>query len=281
MKFVSFRHEHKDGFGLLTEQGVVDIGRRLNLSNMGEALLQHGWDGLRNEAARHSADFSQDQIQAYRPVVADAGKIFCVGLNYDEHVRETNRQRTERPTIFLRLAGSQIGHEQPMLIPRESPRLDYEGEIAVVVGRGGRRIPEHKALEHLAGYACYNDGSVRDWQTHTSQWTPGKNFFATGAFGPWLVDADEVGQAEKLQIETRLNGEVMQSADTSMLIFSIPELVAYVSTFIDLVPGDVIVTGTPGGVGAKRQPPVFMKHGDVVEVSVSKLGVLRNSVEAE
>lgn len=281
MKFISFVHEGKDGFGALTEQGVIDIGRRLNLGELGEALRRHGLDGLRNEAARHAADFPLEHIQAYRPVVADPGKIFCAGLNYDEHVRETNRERTDRPTLFLRLAGSQIGHQQPMLVPRESARLDYEGEIAVVVGRGGRRIPEHEALEHLAGYACYNDGSVRDWQTHTSQWTPGKNFASTGAFGPWLVDADEVGSAEVLHIETRLNGKVMQRADTGMLIFSIPELVAYASTFIDLEPGDVIVTGTPGGVGAKRQPPVFMKDGDVVEVSVSKLGVLRNPVKAE
>ena len=207
--------------------------------------------------------------------------MLCAGLNYDEHVRETRRERTERPTIFMRYAESQLGHEQPILLPPESERLDYEGEIAVVIGRAGRRISEEDAFSHIAGFACYNDGSIRDWQTHTSQWGPGKNFQATGAFGPTLVSADEIGENEALTLETRLNGQVVQHATTDMLIFSIPTLIAYCSTFTRLQPGDVIVTGTPGGVGAKRNPPLFMKDGDVVEVEVSKLGILRNPIRAE
>ena len=167
---------------------------------------------------------------------------------------------------------------QPIRCPRESAHLDYEGEIAIVIGKPGRRIAESEAWAHVAGYACYNDGSVRDWQRHTSQFTPGKNYVATGAFGPWLVSAGEIPAGERLTLTTRLNGEVMQQAATDMMIFPIPRLVAYCSTFLPLATGDVIVTGTPGGVGARRTPPVYMKPGDVVEVEVSRVGVLRNTI---
>ncbi|EEA01017.1 5-carboxymethyl-2-hydroxymuconate Delta-isomerase [Burkholderia sp. H160] len=281
MKLVSFSHNGNNSFGAVINEGVVDIGARLKLTDLGAALRQVGIDHVKDVGAKANADFALSEIGAYRPVVADPNKIFCAGLNYDEHVKETNRQRTERPTIFMRFAESQIGHEQAILLPPESDRLDYEAEIAVVIGKSGRRISEEKAHEHIAGFACYNDGSVRDWQLHTGQWGPGKNFEATGAFGPVLVTSDEIGENEVLTLESRLNGQVMQHATTDMLIFSIPALIAYCSTFITLTPGDVIVTGTPGGVGAKRNPPVFMKHGDVVEVEVSKLGVLRNPIRAE
>ncbi|VVE76117.1 5-carboxymethyl-2-hydroxymuconate isomerase [Pandoraea captiosa] len=281
MKFVSFTRQGKAGFGVVRNEGVVDLGARLNLVDLGAALRAHGVDVLKDLAQKHDADFALSSIDAYRPVVADPDKVLCAGLNYDEHVRETKRERTERPTIFMRYAESQLGHEQPILLPPESSRLDYEGEIAVVIGRAGRRISEEDAFSYIAGFACYNDGSIRDWQTHTSQWGPGKNFQATGAFGPVLVSADEIGENEVLTLETRLNGQVVQHATTDMLIFSIPTLIAYCSTFTQLQPGDVIVTGTPGGVGAKRNPPLFMKDGDVVEVEVSKLGILRNPIRAE
>ena len=156
--------------------------------------------------------------------------------------------------------------------------LDYEGEIAIVIGKPGRRIAEAAAWSHIAGYACYNDGSVRDWQWHTHQFTPGKNFVATGAFGPWMVSADQISPGEELTLTTRLNGQVMQQTTTANMIFPIPRLIAYCSTFLPLAPGDVIVTGTPGGVGAKRTPPVFMKEGDVVEVEVPRIGCLRNTI---
>lgn len=281
MKFVSFTRQGKAGFGVVRNEGVVDLGARLGLVDLGAALRAHGIDTLKDLAQKHDADFALASIDAYRPAVADPDKVLCAGLNYDEHVRETRRERTERPTIFMRYAESQLGHEQPILLPPESERLDYEGEIAVVIGRAGRRISEEDAFSHIAGFACYNDGSIRDWQTHTSQWGPGKNFQATGAFGPTLVSADEIGENEVLTLETRLNGQVVQHATTDMLIFSIPTLIAYCSTFTRLQPGDVIVTGTPGGVGAKRNPPLFMKDGDVVEVEVSKLGILRNPIRAE
>lgn len=281
MKFISFVRNGKPGVGAVVGESVIDLGSRIGHSNLGSALRTLGLDALKDKAASASADFAINEIEAFRPVVADPGLIACAGLNYAAHVAETRREVTERPTIFLRVSESQLGHEQEMKIPPESAKLDYEGEIAVVIGKGGRRIAEGKAYEHIAGYSCYNDGSVRDWQLHTSQWIPGKNFQGTGAFGPWLVTTDEIRESDVLTLETRLNGEVMQHADTDLLLFPIATLISYVSTFVTLNPGDVIVTGTPGGVGAKRQPPVFMKAGDIVEVEVSKVGVLRNRVAAE
>jgi 2-keto-4-pentenoate hydratase/2-oxohepta-3-ene-1,7-dioic acid hydratase in catechol pathway len=181
--------------------------------------------------------------------------------------------------FFLRFADSQVGHDQPIERPPESERLDFEGEIAVVIGKPGRRIAEADVWQHIAGYACYNDASVRDWQLHTSQWCPGKNFYRTGAFGPWLVTADEIPADTTLTLVTRLNGAEVQRATTDMLLHPIPRLIAYASTVAPLRAGDVIVTGTPGGVGAKRKPPLWMKHGDVVEVEVDRIGVLRNVVQ--
>jgi 2-keto-4-pentenoate hydratase/2-oxohepta-3-ene-1,7-dioic acid hydratase in catechol pathway len=215
------------------------------------------------------------------PVIPNPNKIICVGLNYAEHVRETGREVTESPALFVRLSDSQVAHGQAIVRPPESVRLDYEGEIAIVIGQGGRRIKEADAWQHIAGYACYNDGSVRDWQVATSQWTPGKNFYHTGAFGPWMVTADDIAPNQKMTLVTRLNGQEMQRATTDMMIHSIPRQIAYISTFLPLLPGDVIVTGTPGGVGNKRVPPVYMKAGDTVEIEVDAIGILRNSVRDE
>jgi 2-keto-4-pentenoate hydratase/2-oxohepta-3-ene-1,7-dioic acid hydratase in catechol pathway len=212
------------------------------------------------------------------PVIPDPGKIVCVGLNYEEHRQETGRDKTEQPALFLRLAESQVGHRQPILRPRESKNLDYEAEIAVIIGRAGRRISQKDSWDHIAGYSCYNDGSVRDWQRHTIQWTAGKNFARTGGFGPWMVSADEIPAGALLTLSCRLNGERMQHATTEQMIFKIPKLIEYISTFTTLVPGDVIVTGTPGGVGARRNPPVWMKPGDTVEIEIDKVGVLVNSI---
>jgi len=214
----------------------------------------------------------------YLPVITNPDKILCVGINYKAHQEETGRDPTSHPTIFVRFAGAQIGHEQPMIRPVESDRLDFEGEIALVIGRRARRVAKANALDYVAGFSCYNDGSVRDFQRHTTQFTPGKNFAGTGGFGPWLMTPDECGDLGAMELTTRLNGEVMQNATASLLIFGFAEIIAYCSTFIELVPGDVIVTGTPGGVGVARNPPVFMKAGDVIEVEVKPIGVLRNRV---
>jgi len=215
----------------------------------------------------------------YLPVIPDARKIICVGLNYKDHRAETKNTATENPTLFLRMQASQIGHNQPMIKPKESQKLDWEGELAVIIGRGGRRIAREKAMGHIAGYACYHDGSVRDFQRHTTQFTPGKNFAGTGGFGPWMVTKDEVGDITKQTLTTRVNGVVKQQAGIDLLIFDIPTLIAYISTFVPLEGGDVIVTGTPGGVGAARTPPEFMKPGDVAEIEITGVGTLRNVVK--
>ncbi|WP_311970353.1 fumarylacetoacetate hydrolase family protein [Pseudomonas baltica] len=217
----------------------------------------------------------------YLPVIPNPDKIFCIGINYASHIAETGRPLPEKPVVFMRYANSQVAAGQPIIRPLESEQLDYEGELAVVIGRAGRRIAASEALNHVAGYACYNDGSVRDFQRHSSQFGPGKNFPSTGGFGPWMVSTDEIADPAALTLQTRLNGQVMQEAPISDLVFDVQALIAYCSTFTELVPGDVIVTGTTGGVGLFRDPPVFMKDGDVVEVEISGIGTLVNPVRAE
>lgn len=279
MKLVSFSRNGQQSYGAVTEKGVVDLGAVLGSRYIDlKALLTA--DALTEAAAvvaQGEAGFGLADVDLL-PVIPNPGKIWCCGLNYGEHVRETNREITEQPTFFLRVADSQVGHGQDMLRPRESIQFDYEAEIAVVIGRPGRRIAEADAGRHVAGYACYNDGSVRDWQRHTQQWAPGKNFWRTGGFGPWMVTSDEIPFGTLMTLTTRLNGEELQRATTDMMIHSIARQIAYVSTIAPLEPGDVIVTGTPGGVGARRTPPVWMKAGDVVEIEVDRIGVLRNPV---
>jgi 2-keto-4-pentenoate hydratase/2-oxohepta-3-ene-1,7-dioic acid hydratase in catechol pathway len=212
------------------------------------------------------------------PPVTDPPRIWCVGVNYHEHRIETGRDPTEQPTIFTRTPQSQVGQGVAMAVPAVSERMDYEAEIAIVIGKPGRAIAEADALDHVAGYSCYNDVSIRDWQRHTSQWIPGKNFEGLGAFGPWLVTPDEMPAPEDMRVIARLNGQVVQDAVAADMIFSIPEIVAYLSIFTTLLPGDVIATGTPGGVGAKRTPPLWMKAGDTVEIEVTGVGVLTNPI---
>ena len=219
----------------------------------------------------------------FLPVIPQAEKIVCSVRNYMDHHQEAlaaglNRELSEYPPIFLRVWRSQVAHEQPIVRPRASETLDWEGELAVVIGRGGRDIAPEDAWDHVAGYSCYNDGSVREFQFHAKQIAAGKNFEATGGFGPWLVTADEIRPGQVLKLETRLNGETVQSGDTGQMIFDVPQLIAYASTIFTLSPGDVIVTGTPAGVGFSRKPPRYMAPGDVVEVEIEGIGVLRNPI---
>lgn len=282
MKYISFTHNGKSSYGILLDDRIVDLGvyfgdRAPDL----KALIASG----RLEQAVHVAASQPTTLAladvSLLPVIPNPGQIVCVGLNYADHVQETGRVITESPTLFLRVPQSQIGHGQAIVLPPESTRLDYEGEIAVIIGKGGRRISEADAWSHIAGYACYNDGSIRDWQSATSQFTPGKNFWRTGGFGPWMVPASEIAPGRTMTLVTRLNGVELQRATTDMMLHSIPRQIAYISTFTPLEPGDVIVTGTPGGVGAKRSPPVFMKAGDLVEVEVDAIGTLSNHVRDE
>ena len=278
MKLASFKSPKGASYGAVTSTGIVDLGRRIG-NRFPDLKTLLGNNGL-EDAKRlldEKADFRESEI-SWLPVIPNPGKIVCVGLNYEEHRAETGRDKTENPALFLRVAESQVGHRQPLLKPRESSQLDFEAEIALIIGRPGRRISQKNSWDHIAGYSCYNDGSVRDWQRHTVQWTAGKNFAATGAFGPWMVTADEIPPHTVMTLSCRLNGERMQHADTQMMIFKFPKLIEYISAFTPLAAGDVIVTGTPGGVGSRRTPPIWMKPGDTVEIEIDKVGVLANMV---
>ncbi|MGY8665279.1 fumarylacetoacetate hydrolase family protein [Bradyrhizobium sp. UFLA05-109] len=231
--------------------------------------------------AKSKAAATQLAKLVWLPVVPNPDKILCVGLNYETHRKETGRAEVEHPTIFSRYSNSQTGHLKPIIRPRVSTDLDFEGELAVIIGKAGRYISRSEAMGHVAGYACYNDGSIRDFQRHTHQFTPGKNFPDTGAFGPWMMTPDELGELAELKLTTRLNGQVVQETQIKHMIFDIARQIEYCSTFTRLEPGDVIVSGTPGGVGAKRNPPLWMKPGDVVEVEIDKLAVLRNPIVDE
>ena len=282
MKLVSFVTANGPGYGVVKDGGVVDLRRRFGdrLPTL-RALLSAGALPEAERIARDTApDFPLDGLQL-APVIPDPDKIICIGMNYRDHVAEVGRTVTEKPALFARFAGSQVGHLQPLVKPAVSDQFDYEGELAVVIGKQGRHIPASRALEHVAGYSCYNEGSVRDWQRHTSQFLAGKTFAGTGAFGPWLVTADEIPDPARLILETRLNRQRVQHTTTDLMIASIPEQIAYISTMLPLLPGDVIVSGTPGGVGLKRSPQLFMRPGDIAEVAISGIGVLRNPVIAE
>jgi len=280
MRLASFSHGGRASYGVVVGDGLIDVGKLIGAQYPDLKALLIAGPALLERLRSQSPALSIDEV-TFLPVIPNPDKIFCAGLNYRSHVEETGRTESEKPVIFLRLPASQVGHRQPMICPKVSSQFDYEGELAVVVGKRGRHISRAKALDHVAGYACYNDGSLRDWQRHTSQWTPGKNFPATGAFGPWLVTADEIPDPTTLSLATRLNGQTVQSATVDLLIFSIPEIIEYISAWSELLPGDVIVTGTPGGVGFKRNPPLFMQPGDTVEVEISNVGTLTNQIEAE
>ena len=275
MKLASFKTAKGASYGAVTDAGIIDLAR-LGFEDLKSLIRDDGLEAAGKLLSR-APDFKPSQV-TWLPVIPNPDKIVCVGLNYEEHRVETGREKTEQPALFLRVAESQVGHEQPIVRPRESTHLDFEAEIALVIGRPGRRIAQKDAWQHIAGYSCYNDGSVREWQRHTVQWTAGKNFARTGAFGPWMVTADEIPPGTELSLSCRLNGERMQHATTAQMIFRIPRLIEYISSFTTLLPGDVIVTGTPGGVGARRTPPVWMKPGDRVEVEIDKVGVLANSI---
>ena len=266
-----------DGSGWhgLTERESGFPGFLPDLIVQGADLLRTGKDLLR----MHTIDLNAVRIL---PPVPKPPKIICVGLNYDDHLEESGLKKPVYPEIFARFATSLIAHREPIRQPPESSTLDYEAELAVVIGRGGRRISRDRALDHVVGYSLFNDATIRDFQLRTPQWTMGKNFDGTGAFGPWLVTPDALPPgAHGLRIQGRLNGRVMQDTSTDRLIFNVPTLIELISVAISLEPGDVIITGTPGGVGAARKPPVFMQPGDVFEVEIEGMGVLSNPVQRE
>jgi 2-keto-4-pentenoate hydratase/2-oxohepta-3-ene-1,7-dioic acid hydratase in catechol pathway len=282
MKLVSFTYQNKQSYGVVQGDFVLDLAPILGNQAIDlKMLIEKNLMGAAADAAKSGSFSLKLSDVTLLPPIPNPGKIFCVGLNYADHVKETGRDLTEKPAIFTRFADSQIGHGQALVRPPESHRFDYEGEIAIVIGKGGRRIKEADAWDHIVGYSCYNEGSIRDWQNFTTQWIAGKNWWHSGAFGPWMVTSDEIKANQKMTLITRLNGTELQRATTDMMIHSIPSQIAYISTFTPLSPGDVIVTGTPGGVGNKRTPQVFMKPGDIVEIEVDAVGILRNTIRDE
>ena len=285
MKLLSYLSAGRETWGAVVGDGVVSLAARTGHATLADFLGSSDFDrrdalvkGLEAEAPLQGLHFL--------PVIPRAEKIVCAVRNYMDHHQEVlaagmHRELSEEPPIFLRVWRSQVGHEQPVVRPRVSGSLDWEGELAVIVGKPGRDIPADKAYEHVAGYSIYNDVSVREWQFHAKQIASGKNFEGTGPFGPWMVTADEIAPGRALRLSTRLNGETVQDSPTGHLIFGIPKLIEYASTIFTLVPGDVIATGTPAGVGWSRKPQRFMKAGDVVEVEIEGIGTLRNPVIAQ
>ncbi|WP_295539741.1 fumarylacetoacetate hydrolase family protein [uncultured Pseudacidovorax sp.] len=278
MRLASFVFEGQPAYGVVEDDHyrVPTAAFRARFADLAAVLRAGALDELRIAAA-DGTRVAADAVQLL-PVIPNPGKLICVGLNYKTHVAETKRADSNYPSLFLRFNDTLAAHGDEVLRPAFSERFDWEGELAFVIGKGGRHIPKAQAFEHIAGFACFNDVSVRDWQRHTHQFTPGKNFPGTAPFGPYLVTRDELPDVTALTLETRVNGQVMQHAGISDLIFDIPVLVEYISRFTPLSPGDVIATGTPGGVGDRREPPLYMKDGDTVEVEITGLGVLRNRI---
>lgn len=279
MKFASYRHAGNTGWGAVSGKSIRALGAIA--PTLREAIARGKLPKNDPEIPRSAPALPMEQLTLLPPV-PDTGRIFCVGLNYADHQAETGRKPTEHPVIFMRFSGSVLGHGAALLAPPESETFDFEGELAVIIGRGGRRIAQVDALGHVAGYSCFMDGTIRAFQLHTHQYTPGKNFDRSGAFGPWLVTPDECGDpAAGLRLETRLNGTQVQQTSTGMMLFPIPVVIAYLSSFTTLEPGDVIATGTPAGVGFKRTPPLYLKPGDRLEVEIERVGLLANTIERE
>jgi 2-keto-4-pentenoate hydratase/2-oxohepta-3-ene-1,7-dioic acid hydratase in catechol pathway len=281
LRLLNFRAEGRESVGAMGSRGIVDLGARLG-HDVTDALtfIRAGLMGpARSIAALNQSDYAPEDVQILKPIGRDT-RYFCIGVNYPERNEEykDGSDRPKYPSLFMRSHTSFSAHAESILRPRESEQLDYEGEIVVVIGTGGRRIAQQNALSHVFGYTCANEGSVRDWLRHSKfNVTQGKNFDRSGAIGPHIVTADEVGPAP-LRVTTRVNGEERQNDTSDRMLFQIPYLISYLSTFCSLEPGDVILSGTPSGAGARLDPPRYLVAGDVVEVEVSRVGVLRNTV---
>jgi 2-keto-4-pentenoate hydratase/2-oxohepta-3-ene-1,7-dioic acid hydratase in catechol pathway len=288
MKLVTFQHGNAVHYGAVKANRVVDLSTRLGRSfpDIISFIAQGGMPIAASLLQTEMGDYAFDDLELL-PVVPNPGKILCIGLNYADHVAEASkklggREIPTKPMVFARWPESLTAHRDIIRRPRVSDNLDWEAELLVVIGqRVPRYTPVEKALDYVFGYSAMNEACLRDYQFHSRQLTPGKNFESTGAIGPWLVTADEVGDPQNLDIEMRLNGEIMQTANTKDMVFSVAQLISYISEWLPLNPGDLIASGTMAGVGFARQPPIFMKPGDKAEVSISKIGTLVNTVEDE
>jgi 2-keto-4-pentenoate hydratase/2-oxohepta-3-ene-1,7-dioic acid hydratase in catechol pathway len=280
MRLASYFIAGTPAYGVVAGDGVVTMGGRLGgrYATLRDALAAGALDEMRGIAKDARPDRMLADVR-FLPAIPNPDKILCVGINYRSHAAETGRDISPKPSLFLRMTNTLVGHEGEMVRPKVSVHFDFEGELAVVIGRGGRHIAPEQALDHVAGYTCFVDGSVRDYQKYSV--TSGKNFPGTGPLGPWIVTADEIPDPSRLTLVTRLNGTEMQRSGTDMLIHSVPDVIAFCSQWTELLPGDVIATGTPDGVGHRRNPPVWMKAGDVLEVEISGIGTLRTRIVDE
>ena len=282
MNFISFLNNNEERFGIVFNNKVTDLtGQINNIKSLKELIQFNCLEEGRSYAKNNPGDIDINSIKLL-PVIPNPSKIICVGLNYHEHVKETEKTIADNPVTFQRFNDSQVAHMENMIIPKVSDNLDFEGEMALIMKDSESHLSEDDALKYIAGYSCYNDGSVRDWQRHTkSTFGMGKNFKKTGSFGPHMVLAQDIDDYKQLTIKTYLNGEVMQSASLSQLIFDLPFLISYVSKALPWRAGDVLVTGTPGGVGFKRNPPIYLKEGDKVDITISEIGTLSNTLQNE
>ncbi len=277
MKIASFEVDGRSSYGVVAEGEIEEASEewRARFPDL-RSVLEAG--ELPNLVANCRGAGLAEATVNFLPVIPRPDKVLCVGVNYRPHIEEMGREVPDKPVVFVRFAASQVGHRRPIIRPRVSEKFDFEGELAVVIGRRARHVARADAYDYIAGYTCFMDGSVRDWQRHTMQFTPGKNFHRSGSMGPYLVTRDEVRDERNLALETRVNGDVMQAGRVDELVFDVPTLIEYCSTFAELVPGDVMATGTPGGVGAARKPPVWLRDGDRVEVEIGGIGCLINQV---
>jgi len=285
MRYVSFKVGGRESYGVINEDGVVDLGRRLGARYPTlRSLIAAGFPAEADAASREPADHLESDI-VYLPTIPDAANVWCLALNYVEHHNEVQsagrvQELPKQPALFMRSIDSLVGHQQNLVHPGVSEQFDYEGELGVIIGKAGRNVPESGALQYVAGYTVVNEGSVRDWQFHTKQITPGKNWYHSGAVGPWMMRADQIANPHDLRIKTTLNGEVMQDGTTADMVHNINKFISYLSTITVLRPGDILATGTPSGVGFSRKPPVWMKVGDTCAIEIEGIGLLTNKVAA-
>jgi 2-keto-4-pentenoate hydratase/2-oxohepta-3-ene-1,7-dioic acid hydratase in catechol pathway len=278
MKLASYIADGRPAFGVVVGDRLVTMTGRTRYGSLREALAAGALDEIRRAAQGEHGDHRLSDVR-FLPVIPDPNKILCAGINYRSHAAETGRDIPKAPSMFVRVTDTLVGHDGEMVRPSVSECFDFEGELAIVIGRGGRHIKPEQALAHVAGYTCFVDGSVRDYQKISV--TSGKNFPSTGPLGPWIVTTDEIPDPARLTLATRLNGQEVQRSGTDLLIHSVPAVIAFCSEFTPLSPGDVIATGTPEGVGHRRNPPLWMKAGDVLEVEISGIGTLRTRIVDE
>jgi len=278
MKLLSFAADCKEWFGAARDGGIVTLNGKLGQPDLRAALAAGAMETMRRIAKEAAPDRKLSEVK-FLAAIPRPGKILCAGLNYRSHVAEMGRELPKQPSMFTRFADTLVGYGGAMIRPTVSDHFDFEGELALVIGKGGRHITPESALDHIAGYTCFVDGSVRDYQKFSV--TSGKNFPSTGPLGPWMVTTDEIDDPGRLTLTTRLNGQDVQHSTTDLLIYSIPQIIAFCSDFTALSPGDVIATGTPEGVGHSRKPPLWMKPGDRLEVEIDGIGVLRVDIAAE